>query len=252
MKAIWHGTASIELINEQGKILFDPFVPLKGSSVPVTPEEFDGFTDIFVTHGHLDHIVCIPEIYKRNPGIRVYCTETPYQALSKKGIPKGNLRRLSYGQSMEVNGFRIQVLRGKHAELPSLTLPLLASFIRSPARGNIPYLVKENRKCRENDETVVYQIEAEGRTVALLGSLNLRDDVRYPTDADVLILPYNGWADNLPPAIRAIERLRPKRVYLDHYDDTFPPLTSQLDLSPVLEYPGLDVKAMVLRQVETV
>ena len=49
MKIIWHGTASIELINKQGRILFDPFVPLRHSTVPVRIEEFDGFTDVFIT-----------------------------------------------------------------------------------------------------------------------------------------------------------------------------------------------------------
>ena len=126
------------------------------------------------------------------------------------------------------------------------------SFIRSPGRGNIPYIAKENRRCRENDETLFYHIESEGRTVFLMGSLNLRDDTEYPSGADLLILPYNGWTDNYPPAVSAIERLKPKRVLLDHYDVTFPPLTKKLDLAPILQYQGTEVKAMVLHQPETV
>ena len=39
MKLIWHGTASVEIISDQNsapsRILFDPFVPLPGSDVPV-------------------------------------------------------------------------------------------------------------------------------------------------------------------------------------------------------------------------
>ena len=252
MKAVWHGTASIEFVNEQGSILFDPFVPLKGSPVPVSIEEFDGFKYIFVTHGHFDHIVSIPEIYKRNPYVKIYCTDTPYNTLNKKGIPEENLRRLSCGQNVEVSGFSISVFHGKHAVLPSLTLPLLMSFLRSPARGNLPYIAKENRRCRENDETLFYRIEADGRTVFLMGSLNLRDDTEYPTGADLLILPYNGWNDNCPPAVSTIERLKPTRVLLDHYDETFPPLTTKLDLTPILKYKGIEVKAMALRQPETI
>ena len=252
MKAVWHGTASIELINGQGRILFDPFVPLKGSPVPVTIEEFDGYTDIFVTHGHFDHIVDLPEIYRRNPDVRIYCTGTPYTTLSDKGIPGENLRLISFGQSVVVNGFNIRTFHGKHAELPKLTPKLFMSFIRHPSRGNIPYIIKENKVCRENDETVFYLIEADGRTVFLMGSLNLRDDTDYPAGADLLILPYNGWADNYPPAVRIIDRLKPDRVVLDHYDDTFPPLTVPPDLAPVLRYGACDVKAMELRKAVTV
>ena len=60
MKLIWHGTASIEMESGGRRIIFDPFVPLKGSKVPVRIEDFDSFTDILVTHGHLDHICSIP------------------------------------------------------------------------------------------------------------------------------------------------------------------------------------------------
>ena len=33
MDLIWHGTAAVEAVCRQGKILFDPFVPLRGSPV---------------------------------------------------------------------------------------------------------------------------------------------------------------------------------------------------------------------------
>ena len=81
-----------------------------------------------------------------------------------------------------------------------------------------------------------------------MGSMNLREEIDYPAGADVLVLPYNGWPDNLPPAKAIIERLRPKTVLLDHWDDTFPPLTTPVDTAPVVDaFPGL-VTPMVLRQ----
>ena len=87
MEIKWHGTASIEMKNQTGRILFDPFVPLKGSDEPANIEDYDGIDDIFITHGHLDHIVSLPMIFQRNPNIRIYCTQTPYRTLVKKGIP---------------------------------------------------------------------------------------------------------------------------------------------------------------------
>ena len=249
MQIIWHGTASIEIVCDRGRILFDPFVPLKGSDVDVSIEEFDGFTDIFVTHGHLDHITDLPKVAERNPGVVIHCTATPYRTLQKKGVPARNLSILRFGDVTRVNGFTIRALHGRHAVLPNVTRSMVAGWVRHPARRNVPYMFIQNLVCRENDETVFYQIEADGKTVQLMGSMNLRDNVRYPQGADLLVLPYNGWTDNFPPAVRVIERLRPRRVLLDHYDDTFPPLTTPLDLSPILaEYPGL-VTAMQLRKV---
>ncbi len=235
MEIKWYGTASIEIKSQSGKILFDPFVPLKGSKVDVKIEDFDGYDTIFVTHGHLDHIVNIPEIVKRNPNVKIYCTKTPYKTLNKKGVPEANLVKISAGEEIEIYDFKIKTYQSKHAVLPKLTLKLVHSFLHSPCSDNLPFLLKENKNCRENGEILFYQIEAEGKQISLMGSLNICDKLDYPTESDLLILPYNGWKDNLPPAIKVIEKLKPKKIFLDHYDNTFPPLTCDFDISPVLE-----------------
>lgn len=235
MHLIWHGTASVEIAAGPNRILFDPFVPLPGSSVPVRIGDFDGFTDIFVTHGHLDHISNLPEIVRRNPEVKIHCTKTPRTTLLRKGLPSQNIVLLNYNDSVSVGCITVKALHGKHAILPRASLSRLAYILRSPARGNIPHILREHLTCAENDETIFYRIEAEGKTVCLMGSLNLRDEIEYPTGADILVLPYNGWEDNYPPAVKTIERLKPGRVVLDHYDDTFPPITMPLDLRPILD-----------------
>ncbi len=253
MKVIWHGTASVEIVSDRGdRLLFDPFVPLKGSDVPVKIEDFDGFKEILITHGHFDHIVSLPEIVKRNPEVKIRCTETPYKTLIKKGIPEKDLLLIRHGERICINDFSVTVIHGKHALLPKASLSRLSYILRSSARGNIPFIVRENSLCKENDETVFYEIRCDGKTVCLMGSMNLREDIDYPTDADLLILPYNGWEDNFPPAVRVIERLRPKRILLDHYDDTFPPITMPLDLDPLLERFRGKAEAMELFKAEEV
>ena len=67
MEPRWHGAASVEVARPSGHVLVDPFAPLRGSNVDVRREDFDGFSDIFVTHGHFDHIASIPQIVERNP-----------------------------------------------------------------------------------------------------------------------------------------------------------------------------------------
>lgn len=242
MHLIWHGTASVEIISDQNmapsRILFDPFVPLAGSDVLVKIEDFDGFTDIFVTHGHFDHISNLPEVVRRNPDVKIYCTQAPRATLLKKGVDSRNLVLLKYGETLRTGPFRIQALHGRHAILPGFSFARLAYMLRSPARGNLPYIVKEHLSCVEKDETLFYRIDADGKTVCLMGSLNLRDEIEYPAGADLLVLPYNGWEDNYTPAVKVIMRLKPKRVVLDHYDDTFPPVTMPIDLQPIVSRKG--------------
>ena len=251
MELIWHGTASLEMSCPKGRILFDPFFPLDGSSVAIRPDEFDNFPVIFVTHGHLDHISSIPEIIKRNPDTAVYCTRTPYGTLSKKGVPESSLRLIDFGQSLDVCGFSIRTYHGKHAVRPRATPKRLASALMSRSRGNVPFIISENGRCRENGETVFYQIECGGKSVSVTGSMNLRDDVSYPEHTDLLVLPYSGWVDNLTHAVSVIGRLKPERVALYHYDDTFPPASSDMDLSPVLDRYGDRIFPFRLREPVT-
>ncbi len=61
-----------------------------------------------------------------------------------------------------------------------------------------------------------------------MGSMGLDDSQAYPTGADLLILPYQGKSDPLPYAASLVERLMPKAILLDHYDDSFPPMTARV------------------------
>ena len=108
MEIKWHGTASSEMKNQTGRILFDPFVPLKGSDEPANIEDYDGIDDIFITHGHLDHIVSLPMIFQRNPNIRIYCTQTPYRTLVKKGIPESHLVLIEFGNEVTIHDFKMK------------------------------------------------------------------------------------------------------------------------------------------------
>lgn len=244
LKLVWHGTASVELICDNGKIAFDPFIPLKGSAADVKTEDFDGIRDVLITHGHFDHIASLPELYRRNPEMHIWCTQTPYSSLRKMGIPGKSLTKIHFGQVMSLNGFRIETYRGKHAVLPKATVSRLISIFSDRNAANLPAIIRDVIRCREGDETVLYLIEAEGRTITLMGSMNLREDAGYPTGSDILILPYNGWEDNYPPAVRVIEKLNPAMVLLDHYDNTFPPVTSELDLGPIIEKYGERVQTL--------
>ena len=98
---------------------------------------------------------------------------------------------------------------------------------------NMPRIVRGFLRYPEKGETVVFSIEGEGRRVMVLGSLNLAEDETYPEGADLLVLPYQGTSDLLTPALSIVERLRPRAVLLDHFDDTFPPISADIETADI-------------------
>ena len=233
MKITWFGTASLAVTGSGESLLIDPFFPLNGSPTRVDEAAYAGYDTILVTHGHFDHILNLPSILRQNRAV-AYCTHTPYLTLMARGVPEAQLRRILPGNTLALKGMRVDVYQSRHVQYDG---KLLRRTFLNPRMlryaGNLPLILSVFRAMPENGETVAYHIECDGVTVMVLGSLNLADAVEYPTRADLLVLPYQGTSDLLTPALSIIERLRPRAVVLDHYDDAFPPISSAVDVSDI-------------------
>ncbi|MGN0302507.1 MAG: MBL fold metallo-hydrolase [Anaerotardibacter sp.] len=229
MEIIWYGTASVSLKSEKDSILFDPFVPVEKSPVHTNIQTYYPFKTIIVTHGHMDHISSIPEIW-RVSSPHIYCTKTPYQSLQKFGVNEKSLYCIGPGQTFQIGPFSVTTYHVHHIvfdrELIESTLfnPRTIALRKDLLKEGIAHL-----HCPENHEILAYLVEAEGLSVFVMGSLGLLDEVEYPTGMDLLVLPYQGQTHLELPALEVIERLCPKTILLDHFDDTFPPLSKTVD-----------------------
>ena len=93
-------------------------------------------------------------------------------------------------------------------------------------------------------EVLVYFIEVKGKKILHLGSLNLDENERYPDKVDVLTVPYQGRSDLPSYALKFVSRLQPETVFLHHFDDSFPPVSSPVDPQPFINsvkerFPGI-------------
>ena len=233
MKLQWFTTAAFLLIEGGTAIAFDPFLglPLGRRWPNMDGHEFEKADAVFVTHGHFDHILELPSLLFDSDA-PVYCTEAPGLTLRKHGMAS-RTRDIRPGQTVDVGPFQVRAYRGRHCRFDG---PLIRQTITSPRLWkHLPRalrLLYLSLTYPEKGETLFYEVSTGEKRVQVMGSMGLCPDADYPTEADALVLPYQGRSDLLTYGWTIIERLRPGAVYLDHYDDSFPPLTAAVDTKP--------------------
>ena len=242
MKMKWYGTAALMIFDRQTGIAFDPFFGIRqGERNPGNISFKDvGMTvlasEVFVTHGHFDHIIQIPAVFSRGR-TTIHATATPCATLKQHGVPERQLDVISPGWSGCFGDIRMTAWQGRHCVFDApLVVRTALRYLKPRNFRHGLRLLRYNRQYPENGEILFYELECRGRRLQIMGSMGLAPEVDYPTGADLLILPYQGKSDPLEYAASLVERLRPKAVLLDHYDDSFPPMTARVDTAAFEKY----------------
>lgn len=233
MEIKWYGTATLAFSASGRKILFDPFLPMN-CALPSPPlEELGSAGDIFITHGHFDHLNDVPRVMAAGQNL-VYCSAETARVLLREGVQASRIVAIKPGDVIECGPFTLRVYRGKHIKFNS-QLILKTVFNRRIVayRENLRALLKMLRRYPQG-QVLVFIIEAEGKRILHLGSLNLDPAEQYPEQVDLLSLPYQGRSDLESYALPFIRRFRPQGVYLHHFDDSFPPVSSRVDIKSFL------------------
>ena len=246
MKITWFGTASLQLETDRDCILIDPFICYRGAENRQWITDYLQKENILITHGHYDHLASIPKILDFSEAT-VYCTDTPAQTLEKKGMDPDLLVAIQPGTELLFGDMKVKVWKGTHVKFDK---PLIRHILFSPRMlryfYRIPQLLHGIMAYPEGGETVAFEISWERKKIFVLGSMGLDPNTVYPEDIDLLVLPYQGTSLLVSTALSILEKLHPKAVLLDHFDDAFPPISRKEDTKPLkkaleLRYPHVKV-----------
>lgn len=239
MEIKWYGTAGLAFSAGEGTVLFDPYFPLNRELPAPDLLELAACGNIFITHGHFDHLIDVPRVIAAGGG-PVFCSEVAAATLARDGVKTAHVNVIKPGDKVKCGPFKITVFRGKHIRFDfKLILQTLFSRRVIRYRRHLSALLRGARQYPAG-EVLVFLIEVEGKRILHLGSLRLHENEHYPCEIDILTIPYQGRSDLLTYAPGFIRRFQPKAVYLHHFDDAFPPVSNPVDVQPLVETLGKD------------
>lgn len=232
MKITWYGTASMIVEIDGCRIALDPFISRNSRLSGIDHHDLAGVKAVLVTHGHFDHAADIPSLLN-DLSVPVYASVETAEALSSHpGFTYINLQGVEPGEIFEVEGLRITSYAASHVRfdtrlilrtifriLPELILrprpliKIISDFFKYP----------EGRIC-------AWEIKSGSKSILIFGSMGLDSEQSYPSP-DVLVLPLQGHSLIEQLALEAAKKIKPSIVMPHHFDDSFPPISSHIDMS---------------------
>lgn len=228
MKIKWYGTAGISLTVADQTILFDPFISFNEANRYLPLEEIADYEHIFITHGHFDHLMSIPAVLNAGRG-KVYCDHIAAGTLAEKGVASERIVVVKPGDTIKLDNFIVNIFKGDHVVFDRhLIIHTLLNRRIFQWRKNLGKVINGFVKYPKG-QVLIYDIMAENQRVLHMGSLGMCADVTYPDNIDLLSLPFQGRSDIEDLALEFVGKIKPQKVFLQHFDDSFPPISNEID-----------------------
>ena len=226
MKIKWYGTASLLLESGNTRLLIDPYLKkLNPTLYRIPMEEARGVDAVFITHPHLDHFGDIGA-FTENTHIPVFVSENGILHAEKLKQNTDGMISYAANEEIKIGPFTVRTYQSRHCVFDVLTVLRVTFAPRTwlHAVGCLKLCHNALQYKLQGDIYALHISDGE-KTVFVLGSAGMDENVSYPQETDLLVFPYQGRSRMHKYMERFLEVFRPKKVMADHFDDAFPPLT---------------------------
>jgi L-ascorbate metabolism protein UlaG (beta-lactamase superfamily) len=258
MKLKWLGTAGFQVQTGDRTFLIDPYLsrnPRARPVQPLKPADIAGAGQIFVTHGHFDHIADIPAIASLGPA-EIYCSAIAADTLAGFGVDRARLHPVTEdGFSLDFGAYQAQAFFSRHVKFD---IPLVArTLARIGASGYRRF--SGLSKDYPEGQVLSWRFTANGFTMHHFGSGGSTPDEHQKLAArpsDLLLVPLQGHSNICGIAFEYVRVLKPRMVIPHHQDDFYPPISSEVDITPFIKAvkekcPGTQLQVMEFNETVT-
>lgn len=231
IKFTWLSTASVLLDINGEKLVFDPFLSFNKKINHPSVSDFSDADYFFNTHPHFDHLCDVPEILKHSKS-QIFGTPQMKKNLEKSNVPAERISVINEYDQITTQNAKITVLPSAHCKNDFFTVfqVVMRALFKFQLLKCLKIL-KVHKSFPMKNKIFSFQIESEDKTILLHGSAGYDESSTFAKPVDILIWAYQGSSDMARYSLEIIKKIRPKKVILTHFDDTFPPLTHKVNTS---------------------
>jgi len=236
MKLTWLGTAGFWFNQSDFSFLIDPFISRNAQALPKLKTQISDLSpihQIFISHGHFDHLMDVPYIAKRTRA-KIYCSKIAAKTLLREGILPSQISYAEPGTVIDFGSYQAVCIPSHHVrfDIPLLLKTLMQAgtnlFSLYPLFKHWPkgQVFSWRFIFKNRPHKVFHHIGSAGCTQEEI------QHIKQMGSIDVLMLPLQGHTRICDLTIKIAEHLAPKTVIAHHYDDFYPPISQFVDINP--------------------
>lgn len=233
MELSWWGTAGFQFKTGEYTFLIDPYLSRNDGARPrqsLSPPDVTAADQIFISHGHFDHIFDIPAIAGKS-GATVYGCPVAAETLQQKGLKGDQIRVVPKdGHAVDFAGYRAQAFYSRHVIFDKWLLIKTLARINVRIPRYLPLM-----KAYPTGQVLSWQFEIDGKVIRHFGSAGStpQELQRFSGQKiDVLLVPLQGHTHICDIALNYVQAFKPQLVIPHHQDDFFPPISTYVDIQP--------------------